>query len=482
MKKIFSSLIATLIFLANISSPSIATTQATISSPSITTTQTTELNDNWDLYSDLSQITGLKLNLAETQNFFINDQLYIATVHEGAILIYTFVNNSFWQKVQHLTATDVKFNTIKVADVVGDTSPEIIAGTDEPGFLYLYILDETSENWLLANNSKYVWSSITQIMIGNFSDNTTELDFLVQNSAGELFFFQNTINSLDIIWKSPTAWKPISSYLVMDFDNDFIDEILVVYKSGGIAVLKVQNNKVNPIWENYPWGKVLSLTAGDWNGDDLFEAVIATSRNIVFTLNYDLESDSYVFLQEKHNFGYTIENLCYIDNIYKQWIATDLSGRLHLIEYNLDEKRWNERQQLQSGRIAKSFTTSTATSVWLWGVNSQLVLLSREAKVSADNSIVPEPEEINLNVETEQPVTDENSTVSPIVPKTDLETTNVVEDTVTNPTSTNNQVDAENVDTETPAVEEATKEATKEAEKAGETKGKKSWWQRLKSK
>jgi hypothetical protein len=150
--------------------------------------------------------------------------------------------------------------TFQIADINGDHNPEIIAGTSNPGFIYIYSF--TDHHWILENYRKYIWSTITNIAVGHF-DGTKTTYFVIQNEQGSLFLMKMSESSLDLVWKSPAAWKGIKSMLVKDLDNDGKDEIAAIYQTGGTAIFKVVNNAVVSVWNNNLWGKTLGITAGD---------------------------------------------------------------------------------------------------------------------------------------------------------------------------------------------------------------------------
>ena len=204
---------------------------------------------------------------------------------------------------QRFGPDDILFTTFQVKDINNDGVPEIIAGTVEPGFIYIYKLN--NGKWELFNYGKYVWSAITYIAVGNFGGEPDN-DILVQNQEGSLYLLKMSENSLDFVWKSPTVWRPISSGYVIDIDHDAKDEIMVVsYKTGGIAVLKMANNAVVSVWENYLWGKVLAVTSGDWNNDQQPEVMISTSQKVIYVLGWKTDG-GYQFDDQWTQFNYTI--------------------------------------------------------------------------------------------------------------------------------------------------------------------------------
>jgi hypothetical protein len=216
-----------------------------------------------------------------------------------------------------------------------------------------------------------VWSAITCIAVGNFSGEPGN-DILVQNQEGSLYLLKMTDNSLDLIWKSPTVWRPISSGYVIDIDHDGKDEIVVSYKTGGIAILKLANNSVVSVWENYLWGKVLAVTSGDWNNDQQPEVLISTSQKVIYALGWSTDG-GYQFEDQWTQLNYTIEKLVFFtNNGLSQLLATDTAGKSHLLEYDTKSKVWIEDYIAPTGRIAQ-IISADPKNILLWGYNRKMI-------------------------------------------------------------------------------------------------------------
>ncbi len=325
----------------------------------------------------------LDLNPFTTKWLVIKEHLSAITLIDGKIAVFEqSADRTGWIEVQRIGPADVVITTFQVKDINGDGVGEIIAGTVEPGFVYLYKL--TDGKWELFNYGKYVWSAISNIIVGNFGQESGN-DILVQNQEGYLYLLKITDNSLDLIWKSPAAWRPIISGYVKDIDNDLKDEILVVYKTGGIGVLKVDNNSIVSVWENYLWGKVLGVAAGDWDNDHQPEFMISTSQKIVYFLGWDQEKQVFHFEKQWSQFNCILEEMAFLNNNdISQLLATDTAGKLHLYQYDPKNTVWNEYYVCQTGRIAQIIDIKPE-HILLWGLNRKLVtvetLLAKNIKL-----------------------------------------------------------------------------------------------------
>lgn len=320
--------------------------------------------------------TLLDLDPAKTRWITLNHQLQAVTLNnQGQLVIWSQDANGVWREDERLAAADAAFTVFQTADLDHDGIPELIAGTAEPGFIYIYRYH--SDHWVLHNYEKYVWSSITNITSGNFDGNGSN-DLLVQNQEGSLFLLNSSENSLDLIWKSPIFWRPISSFLAQDLDNDGKDELFVTYRTGGIGILKLVNNQIVSVWENYLWGKILDISYGDWDKDLQTEVLISTTQKVVYFLGYN--GKTYQFENQLSTLNYTVERLEFrTADANSQILAADTAGKLHLLEYYPQTRKWLELMFCQVGRVAQlipDFGAETPydAEVWLWGANR---LLSR---------------------------------------------------------------------------------------------------------
>lgn len=320
-----------------------------------------------------TKAAALNLNPSQTDCFFYNDQLNAASIVNGQIVIYS-LQETQWVERQRLAPKDSFFTAMQVKDFTGNLKPEIIAGTGAPGFIYIYSLNDHNE-WVLSNFGKYVWSPIVNIIIGNFTGAGLN-DFIIQDAEGFVFYLKKTADSLDLLWKSPAVWRQINSFTVMDIDNDLNDELIVAYKTGGIAVLKIQNNAMVPVWENYPWGRVLATTYGDWNNDGSPEFMMTTSQKILYTLSYS--DQKYHFVQNSSQFEYLVENLKFINASDRELLATDTSGYLHIFQYDHQSKKWTEQQDFQIGRIARIISHPDHARFLVWDTSRRIVFFNKD--------------------------------------------------------------------------------------------------------
>lgn len=318
--------------------------------------------------------TLLDLDPAKTRWITLNHQLQAVTLNnQGQLVIWSQDVNGIWQEGEKLASADAAFTVFQTADLNHDGIPELIAGTAEPGFIYIYRY--STDHWVLHNYEKYVWKSITNLTSGNFDGNGSN-DILVQNQEGSLFLLNSSENSLDLIWKSPIFWRPISSFLVRDIDNDAKDELIVTYRTGGIGILKLINNQIVSIWENYLWGKILDISYGDWDNDLQTEILISTTQKVIYFLGYN--GKTYQFENQLSSLNYTVERMEFrIADANSQILAADTAGKLHLLEFHSQTKKWIELMVCQVGRVAQlipEFGAETPydVAVWLWGTNRLL--------------------------------------------------------------------------------------------------------------
>lgn len=331
-----------------------------------------EISSKWMVSS--TRVAALNLNPLQTNCFFYNNQLHAASIINGQIVLCE-LEGSQWVERQRLAPRDSLFTTMQIKDLTGNLKPEIIAGTEAPGFIYIYSLNERNE-WVLNNFGKYLWSPIANIIAGNFTGSGIN-DFIVQDAEGFVFYLKKTGESLDLLWKSPAVWRQISSFIVMDFDDDGQDELVATYKTGGVAVLEIQNNALIPVWENYPWGRVLAMTQGDWNNDGTLEFIMTTSQRILYTLSYS--EQKYHFIQNSSQFDYLVENLKFIPtSTGADLLATDTSGYLHILQYNPSTGKWVEQQNFQIGRIAKIISEPARSQFAVWDSSRRFVFFNQD--------------------------------------------------------------------------------------------------------
>jgi hypothetical protein len=334
--------------------------------------------DNWCFLSIPGPMVDLNPN---AQWMEIDGQLYAITVDNGQIVIFGLDSASGgesanWREIQRLSIPDTSITTFKVKDINNDNLPEIIAGTVEPGFIRIYRLIDGK--WITNSNEKYVWSSITNIVIGHFDDPQVN-NILVQNQKGMLYLLKITgdDNALDLVWQSPSVWRAAESFLSLDFDHDGNDEIMVSYKAGGIGILKAVNKEIVSIWDNYLWGKILSLSVGDWDDDQKPELFLSTSQKIIYILGFN--NKTYQFEGRLSNLSYTTEKLFFAANgAKKQLLLTDTAGKLHFLEYYSKGQNWVEQFMYPTGRVAQIITPDLKeqVTVLLLGLNRKMLTVN----------------------------------------------------------------------------------------------------------
>jgi hypothetical protein len=292
-------------------------------------------------------LANLKVTTPNKQIFRIDDQLNMAAIENGKIEIYQYAAETQWTKVQTLEVPEVTFTTLLVKDLNNDQIPEIVGGTTEPGFIYIYHRDQ-DQLWHTKNDAKYIWSTVSKMTTARFAGNPTPL-LVVQNKEGFLFVLKPSETALDLIWKSPTAWQPFDNIVAVDLDNDASDELVVVYKNGGIAVLRSLKNALKSIWKYYPWGKILTINYNDWDNNNLAELILPTTQKMVCVIK--TKNKSFQAVQEA--FDYAIEKIFFtkVQN-RKIMLTTDTSGKTHVLEYSAKSTHhWKEIQLFQTGRI-----------------------------------------------------------------------------------------------------------------------------------
>lgn len=320
-----------------------------------------------NLWVDITPGNSLELNQQSVQWSFINNRLYIFALMNGKIAISRIDENNTFVADGSLGSPNIDLSSFQVKDIDGDNQPEVLAGTMAPGLVYLYKLNQDLQ-WESLDYGKYVWSSITHIVSGNFNGNNSA-NILIQNNEGFFYLLHKSDNSIDLIWKSPNAFRQVISSNTIDIDNDGKEEILVTYQNNSIAVLKIINNSVVSLWENYPWGKILAFAIGDWDNDGRKEVVFSTSQKMLYVLS---SSDKGIFFKDQSaKFNFIIEKM-FFTNMNNQaiWIATDTAGKMHVFRYQKNEKQWRESISLSIGRISQ-FIPLNLNSFLLWSVNQQ---------------------------------------------------------------------------------------------------------------
>ncbi|HYH02536.1 MAG TPA: hypothetical protein VEC37_05505 [Bacillota bacterium] len=308
--------------------------------------------------------SNLKVLTPNKQLFRLNEVLNLAVLEEGKIVIYQHNPESQWEMLQTIEVPEVVFTTFLVRDLNNDSVPEIIAGTTEPGFIYVYYWDN-EQKWQSPNNAKYIWSAITKLTAVKYHEtNPATLKtgaaqnsknsgnpapyFVVQNKEGFLFVFKFSGDSLDLTWKSPAAWKAIETFVSMDLDNDASEELIVVYRGGGTEILKIVKNAITSKWKGFPWGKVLSMAFNDWDNNNSPELIFTTTQKAV----YQIKTNKNAYKSSYLTFDYVIEKLHFLKvQNRKILFAADTSGKVHLLEQPPKSAVWKEVQSFQTGRI-----------------------------------------------------------------------------------------------------------------------------------
>jgi len=328
-----------------------------------------DLSPNW--FYNVNSNMALNLNPENTKWLVLNGRLVAITLDQGQLLVYNQAQHSNWIETQALKPSEATFTSFVISVINPVDPPEIIAGTSEPGYIYIYKLEKGI--WTLQNSEKYIWSTITSISTGYFD--SQQFYLLVQNQNGYLYLLKLTKDSLDIVWKSPTVWRLINSSLVLDIDKDSKEEIVVSYKTGGIGILKLINNQIVSVWDNFLWGKILALTEGDWDNDKQPEILISTSQKVIYGIGYN--GKNYQFKDQITQFNYIAETLSFTNfQNHNQLITTDTAGKFHFSEYNLLQKQWQEQFFCKVGRIAQIIKTDNPDSILLWSQNHELIILN----------------------------------------------------------------------------------------------------------
>lgn len=324
---------------------------------------------NW--YYNITVMESFNRNPANTQWLALENQLTAITLEQDQLSVVSPDEHFNWTDTQSLKPSETPLTTFTTKDINDDGIPEIVTGTTEPGYIYIYNLNQGK--WSLNHYEKYVWSAIIQIAAGKFDGQHTDL--LVQNQEGFLYLLKISDESLDIVWKSPTVWRQIASLVVMDIDNDSKDEIIVCYKTGGIGILKLVNNQIVSAWDNYLWGKALAFAEGDWDNDKQPELFISTTQKVIYILGGS--NRNYLFEYQITDFNYIAETLSLINGKENsQLFTTDTSGKLHCYEYIAKTNKWLEQFSCQTGRIARIIPASHQDSLLLWAQNRKLITLN----------------------------------------------------------------------------------------------------------
>jgi hypothetical protein len=314
-------------------------------------------------------LANLKTMTTYKQIFCLHDQLNLALLENGKIEIYQYTEETQWAKVQTLEVPEVAFTTFIVKDLNGDQIPEIIGGTTEPGFIYIYHWDQ-AQQWNAKNDAKYIWSTIAKMTVAHFAGNNTP-SLVVQNKEGFLFVLKPSDTALDLIWKSPAAWKPLENLEAVDLNNDTCDELIAVYKNGGIAILRSVKNALKSAWQYFPWGKILAINYNDWDGNNTSELILPTTQKMVCLVR--AKNQSFQAVQEA--VAYVIEKIFFVKiQNHKIMLTTDSSGKTHIAEYAAKSKRrWKETEVFRTGRILEIIEKSPEEIIL---INQGLQLIS----------------------------------------------------------------------------------------------------------
>jgi hypothetical protein len=306
-------------------------------------------DESENFYYQVESQSTLNLNPKNTKWYIVNERLQAFSLIKGKITVFSQEGKFWTAESTSLGPSDLQITAFQVANIDDDPFPEILAGSSEPGLIYIYDYNPEQNSWESKDYGKYVWSSITYLCSGNFDD-TPGTDILVQNQEGYLHVFHQTSNSLDLIWKSPVAWKQFGSILVKDLDNDSKDEIFVVFSNGGVAILKLVNNAITSVWENYPWGKVLSITSGDWNNDGFTEIMIGTSQKLIYVLGYN--DENYSFKEQGTKFNFIADKLQYLKYDNSHYLTVmDSAGKFYFMEYYPQSKSWKPILTINTGKV-----------------------------------------------------------------------------------------------------------------------------------
>ncbi len=327
-------------------------------SASKTTTTTTKSNSN-GLVAGMKNLETLPFDPQVSEYAIVAEQPVVFSLVKGRISVFLKKDDT-WREASNFGPTDNNFTTFRVVDINNDNLPEVIAGTANPGFIYTYVYKDN--DWVLQDSQKYIWSTVSNIMVGHF-DNMTTNHLLVQNDAGNLFLFKKGNESIDLIWKSPNTFKLVKDSLVVDLDNDKKEEIVVVYKTGGISVLKMEHNSISSVWDNFLWGKTLGLTAGDWDNDKKIELIFTSSQKIIYFLG--LGQEGYDFEAQQVN-PFIAEQIVYKNG---QLLLSDTAGNFHFMELNSQTKKWQDKLTYRTGRVSKIILTpKPEDSIIIWGL------------------------------------------------------------------------------------------------------------------
>ncbi len=325
------------------------------------------------LMASVNQGELLDLNSLNTQWLNVNGHLNAMSLIDGKIVMFELQDDMrSWVKTQQLAADDnIAFTTFQVKDINQDGMAEVIAGTMEPGFIYIYQL--SNRKWELFNSGKYVWSTVTYIAVGNFSGSPGK-DILVQNQEGSLFLLKLGEKSLDLVWKCPTNWRPISLGCITDIDGDTKEEIIVAYKAGGIGIIKLDSNSAVSVWENYLWGKVMAVTSGDLNRQGQNDVLISTSQKVIYDLGWNPEK-GYQFKKQWTDLDFIAEKLSFfVSRGESRLLASDTAGKTHLLRYAPKNQAWSEDYTALTGRISQIIGfDEEAGNFLLWGFNRKLL-------------------------------------------------------------------------------------------------------------
>jgi len=175
---------------------------------------------------------------------------------------------------------------IKIFDIDGNNSLELLIGDGQWGYIRCYGLEDLTEMWKIRNPEH----GVTDINFGDVdNDGMNEVLWGAgYSSTGPDYLYVGDIGVAVIEWQSIDESGPFNAFDIDDVDNDGKDEIVMCsfeseagYDDGIISIYDAENKLLEWQWgplDAHSWTGVHDLNLDDIDTDGVKEIIIATSK------------------------------------------------------------------------------------------------------------------------------------------------------------------------------------------------------------
>ena len=175
--------------------------------------------------------------------------------------------------------------SLAIGDLNGNFRPELIIGTDNAGAFYIY--EKRQGRWERAAQPNYLWSPISYLQVIDINGDGWG-DILVLTQAGEARIYLSWQGELYNFWRSKPE-ETVSFVYGANLTGNNQDEVVFSYRTGYVGVLSWQENQLNLIWENFPWGQIDGLAVGKVDNDALPRIMVMTSQKMFYSWGWNGE-------------------------------------------------------------------------------------------------------------------------------------------------------------------------------------------------